>query len=204
VGATLHRARAQASRAISARVEDFSRVARTIGMEQTALFHREEEDEPVDQPQELVEVVLGLKRAVLEIGTQRLVLRMGEEAVTKRDERFLDAAPQVLASARALFPTRVAPNFEGTLGGRLAFSTEPRLVAEEPKRSKVGVSLLDEDALEVGFDPRGAREARVVAHDAQRGAVGGDAPERAFLRIQVLLRKAEGAALAAPRTEAQR
>jgi len=47
---------------------------------------------------------------------------MREEALTQRYERLLNTAPQVLASARAFLSTRVAPAFECTFGGWLAFS----------------------------------------------------------------------------------
>src|SRR5690606_31985801 len=97
----------------------------------------------------------------------------------------------MLAGARAFLATCVAPRFERALRDRLSFTTEACLVAEEPERGEVGVPSLREDALEIGLNPRWAREARVVAHDAQARTIARDAPERAFLRVQVLLREAE-------------
>ena len=101
---------------------------------------------------------------------------MGEEALPQGDERILDATAQVFAGARTLFAAGIAPHFERAFGDRLALAAEARLVAEQPERGEVGVALFREDALEVRLDPRGAREARVVADDAQRDAVADDAP----------------------------
>src|SRR5690606_35840922 len=129
------------------------------------------------------------------------VLGVGEEALAERHQCVLDATTEMLASAGALFATSAAPGFECALGDRLALAAEACLVAEEPKRGEGGVPLFREEALEIGLDPRGAREARVVAHDAERRAVARDAPERSVLRVQVLLREAEGAPLAGAVTE---
>src|SRR5690606_38280221 len=71
----------------------------------------------------------------------------------------------------------------------------------QPKRGEIGVAILREDALYINLDPRGAREAGVVADDAECDTVADDAPEGALLRVQVLLREAEGAPLAAPIAE---
>src|SRR5262245_5928533 len=62
---------------------------------------------------------------------------------------------------------------------------------EQPERSEVGIALLGEDAPEVRLDPGGPREARVVADDAEGHAVRRQPPQRAVLRVEVLLREPE-------------
>ncbi len=120
---------------------------------------------------------------------------MGEEALTEREERLLDAVAQVLAGARSLLATGVAPGFERAFRAA-GWPARPKRVswASSQSAAKSAVALLGEDPRQVRLDPRRPREARVVAQDAEREPVAGEAPERAFGGVQVLLRQAEGAA----------
>ena len=58
---------------------------------------------------------------------------------------------------------------------------------EQPQCREVGEEPFGEDLLKVGLDPGRPREARVVAHEPQGGAVRGNPPQRPVLGVQVLL-----------------
>ena len=67
---------------------------------------------------------------------------------------------------------------------------EPARVGGEPERREVGIELLGENEVEVGFDVGGARKARIIAEDPELRSVRDHAPERVGLGIQVLLHQA--------------
>ena len=81
VCAALHRALAQALQAVALGIEVLRLFLRAVGMQETALLDGEQEDEPVDEPQELVEVVLRGEYATLQCGPERLVVRVRQEAL---------------------------------------------------------------------------------------------------------------------------
>ena len=171
-------------------------------MEQSALLHGQQEDEPVDESQELLKVRRLRQRAVLQRGAERAIVGMREKPLAECDQRILDALPQVLARARPLLAAGGAPDVERAFGGRLAGFAESRFVREQPERGEVRVPSFGEDALEVRLDPRGPREARVVADDAQGEAVGDETPRRVGGCVEEFLSNTKRAS--APSTIAER
>jgi len=135
-------------------------------MEETALLDREQEDEPVDEAQELLEVGGRRKRPALKGRAQRSVVRVAEETLAEGDQRFLEAPSQVLAGARPLLAPGFAPGLERAIRRWPIGAAETRLVSQQPECPEVGIALLREDSRQVGFDPRRPREACVVAQDA--------------------------------------
>src|SRR5688572_22301489 len=95
--ASLDRTIAQAAQAISRCVKYFRFFARIVRMQQPALFDREHEDQPIDETQELVEIALRRQRPAAKIAAQRMILRMGKEALTQGKQSILDASSQMLA-----------------------------------------------------------------------------------------------------------
>ena len=85
-------------------------------MKEITLFNCKQEDESVDEPKELVEVVLHRQRAVRKVGAQRLVLGVREETLAEGSESLLDTAPKMLAGTRAFSATGGAPCFKSALG----------------------------------------------------------------------------------------
>ncbi len=81
--------------------------------------------------------------------------------------------------------------------GGASGSAEAAGVDQQPERGEVGEVLAFEDAAQVGLDIGGAREAGVVAHEAQVRAVGSEAPERAVAGVEPVLQRGGGRAAAA-------
>src|SRR5690606_27306043 len=141
-------------------------------------LNREKKDEPVDEPKELVEVFFYRQRAALEIGAQGLVLGLRKEALAECHKRLFDTTPKVLTRTRPFLTPRGAPRFKHAIGDWLTLPSEARLVAKQPECGEVSVTLLGEDSLQVGLNPRGSGKARVVTHNPQRTAVASDTPQR--------------------------
>ena len=90
-------------------------------------------------------------------------------------------------------PPGLPPRLQRARRVRVAGAAEARLVREEPERGEVGVQVLREDPAQVGCEPRRPREARVLARDAQRESVRGEAPAHRAGRVQSLLQEPERA-----------
>ena len=96
--------------------------------------------------------------------------------VAEAQQRGLDAVAQVVARGDALLLAGLAPAFERAVGRRRAGQAEAAGVDQQPQRGEIGEGFALEDAAQVGFDIGGAREAGVVAHEAQVDAVGSTGP----------------------------
>ena len=174
-------------------------------MQEVAVLDREQEQAAIDEAEELLVQVHRLQAAVLEPPAQRVVGRVGDEAVAERDERLGHALSQLAAGALAGLVRLAPPALEDAGGGAASVTRlEAGAVGEQPEGGEVRENLVLEGALEVELDPGRAGEARVVAQDAQGQAVGDEAPKRVVRGVQVLLDKAPGRAapalLAALRT----
>ena len=62
---------------------------------------------------------------------------------------------------------------------------------DEPKRGEGGGVFVGEDLGEVGLDVGGTGERGIVAQQVQMGSVGGEAPQRLVVLVQIIL-KCEG------------
>ena len=60
---------------------------------------------------------------------------------------------------------------------------------QEPQRHEIGVKAASEYPFQVGLNVCRARQARIVAQQAQFQSVGSDAPARRFIGVQQLLNK---------------
>ncbi len=60
-------------------------------MQQATVFDREDENEPLDKPQQRLEIARGREPATRDLVPERLIVRMLEKAAAKLDERTLDA-----------------------------------------------------------------------------------------------------------------
>ena len=63
---------------------------------------------------------------------------------------------------------------------------------EKPERREGGRVLVGEDLAEVGLDMGGPSERGIVAQQAKMNAVGGKAPERLIMLIQIVLKRKHG------------
>src|SRR5437016_6560482 len=116
---------------------------------------------------------------------------MREEALPEHEQGLLDAFAEVFPRARALIAALRAPRLQRAIRRSSIRGPKTRFVREQPQSGEIGVSLLGEDPLQVRLDPRRARKASVVPHDAQDAAVADDSPDGVLLRVQVLLRETE-------------
>ena len=196
-GAPLAGTLAQAAQAVAIGIERDG-IGIGIGrVQQAALLDGEQEDQPVDQPQQLLEIGIAIQRAAGQGIAQRLVGGFGQETLAQRQQCFFHALTELVAGAGALFLAGLAPALQRTLRCQRIRVAETAGVDQQPQQGEVGVAFFAEDAREVGFDPGRAGEAGVVARQAQQAAVAGDAPHGRVGGIEVVLQQAEGAALAA-------
>ena len=75
------------------------------------------------------------------------------------------------------------------LGGAIG-GNETAGMQDEPKCGEIGEELLLEDPLQIGFEEGRAGHAGVVPQQAQRDAVGNDAPKRYIFGIKEFLHQA--------------
>ena len=102
-------------------------------VQQAAFFDGQEEDEPVNQAQQLLEVIGGREFAACQTLAQRVVGAGGQEALTQGLERFFHANAQLFAGAGALFQTGGVPGFQRAFPWRLAGVAEAAGVDQQPQ-----------------------------------------------------------------------
>ncbi len=156
------------------------------------------EDEAVDEAQQLLEEGLPVVGAlgVLQGAAQRRVGRVRQEPGAQLAQGLGDLVAQPAAHGDAGLLAGGAPVLPGAVGRRRIGRAEAAGVGEQPEGAEVGEQFLLEDRFEVDLDIGGARQAGVVAQDAQHEAVADDGPERRVARVERLLRQHEGAAAA--------
>ena len=145
-------------------------------VQQVAVLGGEQKDQPIDEAEELAEEVRQRQLAGAQLLAQRAILGMRQEAVAEAEQRRLDAVAQLVAGGDALLLARLAPALERAVGWRRAGSAEAAGMDQQPQRGEVGEVLALEDAAQVGFDIGRAREAGIVAHEAQAHAVRSTGP----------------------------
>ena len=193
VGAPADGPIAETPKAVAIGIEAAGRLGGVLRVQQVPFFDGEQEDEPVDQSQKLPEVPVLREAPGMQCSPELRVPGMGKEPLPQDIERLLEARAQPFPRPSPLFPPGLPPRLERACPVRVAGAAEARLVREKPERGEIGVQVLREDPAEVGFDPRRPGEARVVARDAQREPVGGEAPEHRAGRVQGLLQEPERA-----------
>ena len=198
----VQRALAQAREAVAGAVESAG-----IGIGgrvvQTAAFLRGgEEDQPVDQPQQLLEQRIRAQLAGGDAFAQHAVGGMGDKAGAERPQGLFDTVAQRTEGAYAFFGALAAPSLQRAVGGIVRSATESRTVQQQPEHLEAWVESLAKQALQVDLDEGRAGQAGVVAHQPEQPAIADQAPERGGVGIQVLLQQPEGRAAPAVRAKA--
>src|SRR5712692_5166254 len=125
MGAPLYRAVAEPAQPVTGLVARSGVDVGALGVEEPAFFGGEEEDEPVDKAEELLEVSLLRETTTVERGAEGLVLGMCEESLAERQQRVLNAPAQVLARPSAFLAAGGAPGLQRTVRQGTAGGTEP-------------------------------------------------------------------------------
>ncbi len=140
-------------------------------MRQVAVLGRQQEDQPIDEAQQLAEILGQRQRAAREALAQCAVVGVGEEAAAKAEQRRLDPIAQALAGGHALLAARLAPTFEGAIGRRRAGHAETAGVEQEPQSGEIGERLALENRAQIRLDESRPCQAGIVAHEAELDAV---------------------------------
>ena len=148
-----------------------------IGADEATVFGHEQEQETVNQPEELAVELRGRKLLGFEFLAEFLVVLVGEKAVAEEFEAFLDAVAQVLAHAPALFDGLGVVSFQQTFAGVRHAAWQAGAVEQAVERGEIVEALFLEDGLEVELDVSLPADERGVAEQAEREAVGDDAPD---------------------------
>ena len=168
--------------------------ARVRRMQQVAVLGGEQKDQPIDEAEKLAEELRQRQRA--DCSCSRSAALLG-----------CDRKPLPRLSSAASTPSRslsraVTPSFwpasrqrsSAQSDGGVPASAEAAGMDQQPQRREIGEGIAFEDAAQIGLDIGGARQARIVAHEAQVDAVGAKAPERAFAGIEPVLQGGGGRA----------
>lgn len=106
-----------------------------------------------------------------------------KETGTQRAQRFGDTVAQAVAGVHACFLACIAPSFPWAVTGFSVDLAKSAGVRQEPEGREVGIQLFAEQGLQVDLDIGRAREAGVVAQDAQRQPVAYQRPQRVVRRV---------------------
>ena len=109
--------------------------------QQLAVLGGEQEDQPVDQPQQLTVIVLTAQLARAQPGLKRGVGRVGQEAAAQGGDRGLHAIAQPIQRASALLLGRLRPDLQPATFRFSLLALHPRLVADQPQHHEIGVHL---------------------------------------------------------------
>lgn len=148
-----------------------------VGADEAAILGNEQEQEAVNDAEELAVELRGGELLGLEFLAEFFVVLVGEEAVAEEFEAFLDAIAQVFADAPALFDGLGVVFFQQAFVGVRHAAGQAGAVDQAVERGEVVKALLLEDGLEVKFDVSLAADQRGIAEQAEREAVGNDAPD---------------------------
>jgi hypothetical protein len=137
---------AQNSERVTVRIKFSRRGGSLRRMQEIAVLRRQQKDQAINQPQQLIEKLRKRKRAGLEFLAQRVIGRVRKKAVAKRKQRGFDAVPQAVARGDTFLLAGFAPAFERAVGGELAGGAEPARMYEKPERCEIGKQIGLEDA----------------------------------------------------------
>src|SRR3546814_11766615 len=112
---------------------------------------------------------------LLQLGAQVRIVRVADETAAERQQRLLDADPQAVAGGLALLAARLAPAFQGAVGGCGTGIAEAAGVAQKPERRDISDGLAPDQAPHVGPDMGRAGQGGTFARQAPRPATGRDA-----------------------------
>ena len=132
VGAPADGPIAKAAETVSIGVEPAGRIGCILRVQQVPFFDREQEDEPIDEPQELPEVALLREIPRVQRGAELPVRGVGEKPLPQDLERLPEAVAQLVPRPCSLLPAGLPPRLQRAGLGRVAGAAEARLVGEEP------------------------------------------------------------------------
>src|SRR5581483_4612118 len=113
---------------------------------------------------------------------------MSDETAAQLADGHFNMAAQIFQGARASGMGLLRPLFQPAIGGTLAL--DPRLMAEEPEKGKVGIGFVLKHLLQVEFDIGLTGQALSIPQKTQNQSVGDDTPEMFWRVIQQFLYKA--------------
>ena len=187
-GGAAHAALAQAGDAVALGVDAARRGRGVLRMQQVPVLGGEQEDQAVDEAEQLLEI--GLRGEVAAVSAWR-------SAVLARCSMKPWPAPRAPprrpgAACRGRRPPRSGrARASARAGSRRARHRARRSGSggSGARRREVGEQAVGEDLREIGLDPGRAGQADVVAHQAERQAVGRETPERGLVGVQVFLQE---------------
>nr|WP_272897629.1 integrase arm-type DNA-binding domain-containing protein [Sphingopyxis witflariensis] len=159
----------------------------TARMEQVAIFGDGKEDQAVNAAKQFFEQGLHRHSARLQsVAHLRVCLH---QTLSKLFERGGDIGVEILSRLDALLESGLAPLLKRTVGYGCALSTKAGGVGEKPECGEVCKHLVAEHGAQVSLDPRGAREAAIVTHQARAVAGKDEAPKGMIGAVQPILQK---------------
>jgi hypothetical protein len=139
VGGAARREVTQAPQAVAISVAVLDLLGRVLGVEQPALLDRQQEDQPIGEPQQFAEVGFFLQRAIVQRPPQGLVGRVRQEALAQAQQGIFEADPQAVARDGPLFARGLVPQLQDAPIGILGLTPEARAVQQQPSGGEVWV-----------------------------------------------------------------
>jgi len=144
-------------------------------VQEVAFLDGDEEDPPVDEAEELLEVGVAGEFAGIEAAAQRVIGGMFEEAASEDEEGLGDADAHPLADAGALFVAGPAPGVPEASAVVIGFE-DAGGVEDPPDAGEVRIAGVGENRFEVGFEEGRAGEGGGVAQQSKPAAVCDEPP----------------------------
>src|SRR5262249_9388250 len=137
-----HRTFAQGGKRIPLRIKLSRSGAHAWRMQKITVLGRKKKYQPIDETQQLAEVIGERQRAAVEPFQESTVVGMREEPIAEAEQCGFDAVPQTIAGGDAFVLSGVAPPFQDTIRRQRVRVSEPACVNQQPERRKAGEILL--------------------------------------------------------------
>src|ERR1700687_2382508 len=145
-------------------------------MQQPAIFGREQEDQAVDNPQQLLEVDLSAECTNTQRLTENAVGRVLDEALSEFEQGGLDPLAELVARGYPIGSPPIAPTFQRAIRNRRVGLAEPALMHQQQEHREIWEQTFRKDLGEVSFDPGWPCQADIVTHETQRDTVANQTP----------------------------
>src|SRR5271166_3675101 len=152
-------------------------------MQQPTILGREDEDQAIDDPEELLEIGVPTECAFAQHLTKRCVGLILDETLAELEQRRLDSLTQFVARGDPIGAPTFAPALQRAIRNRSVGLSEPALMDQQPKRREIREQTFRKYLGEVRFDPGWPRQTDVVPHETQRDAIAHQAPAGVFLGV---------------------
>ena len=157
-----------------------------LRVQNPAFFHGEHENQPVHQPQQLLEVGVATQLTTVQRSTQVVVGWMLQKTLTQREQCLFDAVAQAIPYPGTFLLTLVAPSFPDA-GRILGICKCPAGMQQPPCIGKLGVVFAAQQVDQVDFQKTRAGKRRGITQQPQLPAVADDAPQQRFAGIEQFL-----------------